>query len=117
MALSATKTPAAKTARSITKTIGNAKARQSRKSVPKPAKLEDAPIARSSSKQSKVLKMLRASTGATIAAIMKVTGWKPHSVRGFLAGIVRKKLKLPLMSELVGEKRVYRIAQKSSTKP
>jgi hypothetical protein len=54
--------------------------------------------------------MLQAPTGATIAAIMKATGWQQHSVRGFLAGVVRKRLKLKLASKKVDGDRVYLIA-------
>jgi len=61
------------------------------------------------SKQSRVVEMLRAPGGATIAAVMKVTGWQQHSVRGFLAGAVKKKMGLELTSETNGDGRVYRI--------
>ena len=62
------------------------------------------------SKQSRVVTMLRAPEGTTIAAMMKATGWQQHSVRGFLAGVVRKRLKLKLSSKKVDGNRVYQIA-------
>jgi len=61
------------------------------------------------SKQLRVITMLRSPDGATIAAMMKTTGWQQHSVRGFLAGIVRKKLKLNLDSKKIDGSRFYRI--------
>ena len=63
------------------------------------------------SKHDRVLGPLRSKGGTTIAAISKVTGWQPHSVRGFFAGVVKKKLGLALESEKTRSGRIYRIAR------
>jgi Protein of unknown function (DUF3489) len=67
------------------------------------------PAARSDTKHARIIAMLRKPAGATIAAIVTATDWQQHSVRGFLAGIVRKKLGLNLVSEQTDKGRIYRI--------
>jgi hypothetical protein len=81
--------------------------------VPSPSQLKRV---EPNSKQSRVIAMLQSPTGASIAAMMKATDWQPHSVRGFLAGVVRKRLKLKLDSQKVDGTRVYRIAGEESRK-
>jgi hypothetical protein len=65
---------------------------------------------RSGTKQEAVLALLRQPAGTTIDAMMKATGWQSHSVRGFLTGVVRKRLKLKLESTAVDGNRVYHVA-------
>jgi Protein of unknown function (DUF3489) len=68
------------------------------------------------SKQARVIAMLQSPAGTTIDAITKATGWQPHSVRGFLAGVVRKRLKLSLTSKKVNDNRIYQITSEDGGK-
>ena len=70
---------------------------------------------RTQSKQARILAMLRAPSGATIGTMVHATGWQQHSVRGFLAGIVRKKLGLNLVSAATESGRLYRITDRSAS--
>lgn len=64
---------------------------------------------RSGTKQARAIEMLRSKEGTSIAALMEATGWQQHSVRGFLAGVIRKRLKMNLVSAVDGSVRTYRI--------
>jgi hypothetical protein len=66
------------------------------------------------SKQARVIAMLRGPAGATMDAMTRATGWQPHSVRGFLAGTVRKKLGLNLLSAADDHGRIYRINDRTA---
>ncbi|PJN96640.1 hypothetical protein CNY89_01340 [Amaricoccus sp. HAR-UPW-R2A-40] len=79
-----------------------------------PSQQDVAPKARTpreGTKQATLIAMLRAPDGATIEEIMAATGWQSHTVRGAMAGALKKKLGLEVTSEKVEDRgRVYRIA-------
>jgi hypothetical protein len=71
---------------------------------------------RPGSKQDTIVALLQRPEGASLDVLVKETGWQKHSVRGFLAGTVRKKLKLPLLSEKIDGVRTYRIGKVKAAK-
>jgi len=89
-------------------------AKVSRRHAPatRPTPAASRPTSRNGTKAARIVEMLRAPAGATIAGMMSATGWQSHSVRGFLAGSVRKRLKLNLISEPSDEGRIYRAKER-----
>ena len=85
-----------------------AKKATSTKKAPKSAK--KAIGSREGSKSAKVLELLKRPNGATLAELMKATGWQAHSVRGFLSGALGKKLGLTVTStKTEGGERSYSV--------
>jgi hypothetical protein len=61
-------------------------------------------------KQSEVLALLRRTHGASVDEIIAITGWQPHSVRGFFAGALKRRLGLDVISDKdskTGERRYH----------
>jgi len=97
---------------------GRAKRSSAKKAAAPSAKATKASAGRRKpdSKQDQIVTLLRQPGGATLEALVKTTGWQKHSVRGFLAGTVRKKLKLPLLSLKIDGIRTYRVGASRAVK-
>lgn len=80
------------------------KANKAAKSAKSPKKANGA---RNGSKTAKFLDLLKRSGGATSADLMKATGWQAHSVRGFISGVLGRKMGMKVTSTKVedGERR------------
>ncbi len=85
--------------------MAKAQKRKATRPAPKKAK-------RSTSKLDQIVGALRAPKGATIAMLATLTGWQTHSVRGAIAGALKKQRGLHITSKNVGQERVYRIGGK-----
>ena len=54
------------------------------------------PTAKQTSKQAQLIVLLQQTQGTSIAEAASALGWLPHSIRGVLSGVIKKKLKLPV---------------------
>ena len=103
-------------ARKSSKTTKSTTKKQAPKRAPtatkKGASANSAPKMRDNTKQAQVIAMLRSAKGATIEELAKATGWQNHTVRGALAGALKKRLGLNVTSDKDADRgRVYRIAE------
>ncbi len=96
-------TPVAKTLPAKTKAAAPVAAKAGRRAKSKLGGL------RPTSKIAKVVEMLRRPGGASIKAIMAATDWQAHSVRGAIAGAIKKKFGLKVFAETKNDERIYRI--------
>jgi hypothetical protein len=88
-------------------------ARASRGRKAKEGKAPASAATRAGSKQAKLVELLRHANGASIAEMVKATGWQAHSVRGVMSGVLKKKLGLTIISTKEERGRVYRVAGSS----
>jgi hypothetical protein len=78
----------------------------------KGGKAAASPATRAGSKQARLVELLRHAKGASIAEMVKATGWQAHSVRGAMSGVLKKRLGLTITSTQEERGRVYRVAGK-----
>ncbi len=91
--------------------MAKVKTRKSTAKKQKRASTGKAPTERTNTKQAQLIALLQRPDGATIEEIVKKLAWQSHTVRGAIAGTLKKRLKLKVESEKIeGRGRVYRIA-------
>lgn len=64
------------------------------------------------SKLDMIVSALRPAKGASLTTLMSLTGWQQHSVRGAIAGALKKGRGLSITSIKVGDERVYKLEAK-----
>jgi hypothetical protein len=105
-----TRRPGARSRATAKKPARSVESNAARVAAAKTLRKADEPRAERATKQERVLTLLSQSEGASIAEMMQATDWQQHSVRGFLAGTVKKKLGFLLTSlKPNGGVRRYRI--------
>ena len=110
---SSSKTATQNNAAAPTTTQKTVKPRRGTQPQPHPSSAKQ--TERTGTKQARILAMLRAPSGVSIVAMMHATGWQQHSARGFLAGVVRKKLGFNLVSAATESGRLYRITDRTAS--
>ena len=101
--------PAARKTKPVAKRVVTATpAPAQRKTKPAPASVAAAPAA--GTKQSQLIALLRSPHGTSIEQMTATTGWQPHTVRGTISGVLRKKLGLNVACTAQGDgSRLHRI--------
>ncbi len=89
-----------------------------RKASEKPEQPATVQALRTGTRQSQLINMLKKQGGASIAEIVTATGWQPHTIRGTISGVLKKKLGLNVLSEKAeGRGRVYKIIDHAGLLP
>lgn len=87
-----------------------ARARRAKVETGATSEVPSRPKSRAGTKQAQVIALLQRPEGATLAEIAAATSWQSHTVRGMIAGALKKKLGLPITAEKVeGRGMAYRI--------
>jgi len=81
-----------------------------KKPAPRKTPSAKTPPTKAQTKQDQLLALLRRPQGTTIEHAAKSLAWQPHSVRGIISGVLKKRLGLTVTSEKGDDGRIYRVA-------